>query len=87
MAAYARTLCALTWLRVNHLINGLHKQISCKNCLYAVNSYFTLYIESIHYCIVTSPDTLQVKVLSQLENNSLLDIFMWKYVVVTNYIH
>ena len=43
MAAYARTPSALTWLRVNHLINGLHKQISCKNCLYAVNSYFTLY--------------------------------------------
>ena len=42
MAAYARTPSALTWLRVNHLINGLHKHISCKNCLYAVNSYFTL---------------------------------------------
>ena len=42
MAAYARTPSALTWLRVNHLINGLHKRISCKNCLYAVNSYFTL---------------------------------------------
>ena len=42
MAAYARTPSALTWLRVNHLINGLHKQISCKNCLYAVNLYFTL---------------------------------------------
>ena len=42
MAAYARTPSALTWLRVNHLIYGLHKQISCKNCLYAVNSYFTL---------------------------------------------
>ena len=42
MAAYARTPSALTWLRVNHLINGLHKQISRKNCLYAVNLYFTL---------------------------------------------
>ena len=42
MAAHARTPSALTWLRVNHLINGLHKQISCKNCLYAVNLYFTL---------------------------------------------
>ena len=42
MAAYAWTPSALTWLRVNHLINGLHKQISCKNCLYAVNSYFTI---------------------------------------------
>ena len=42
MAAYARTPSALTWLCVNHLINGLHKQISCKNCLYAVNSYFTI---------------------------------------------
>ena len=42
MAAYARTPSALMWLCVNHLINGLHKQISCKNCLYAVNSYFTL---------------------------------------------
>ena len=42
MAAYAQTPSALTWLRVNHLINGLHKQISCKNCLYAVNSYFTI---------------------------------------------
>ena len=42
MAAYAQTPTALMWLRVNHLINGLHKQISCKNCLYAVNSYFTI---------------------------------------------
>ena len=42
MAAYARTPSALTWLRINHLIYGLHKQISCKNCLYAVNSYFTI---------------------------------------------
>ena len=42
MAAYARTPSALTWLRVNHLFNGLHKQISCKNCLYAINSYFTI---------------------------------------------
>ena len=42
MVAYAQTPSGLTWLRVNHLINGLHKQISCKNCLYAVNSYFTL---------------------------------------------
>ena len=48
MAAYARTPSALMWLRVIHLINGLHKQISCKNCLYAVNSYFTLYLE--HPC-------------------------------------
>ena len=44
MAACAWTPSALTWLRVNHLINGLHKQISCKNCLYAVNSYFTLVV-------------------------------------------
>ena len=49
MAAYARTPSALTWLRVNHLINGLHMQISCKNCLYAINSYFTLYEESSYY--------------------------------------
>ena len=42
MAAYARTPSALTWLHVNYLINGLHKQISRKNCLYAVNSYFTI---------------------------------------------
>ena len=42
MAAYAWTPSALTWLYVNHLINGLHKRISWKNCLYAVNSYFTL---------------------------------------------
>ena len=47
MAAYARTPSALTWLRVNHLINGLHKQISCKNCLYAVNSYFTICIRQV----------------------------------------
>ena len=46
MAAYARTPSALTWLRVNHLINGLHKQISWKNCLYADNLYFTLYIKT-----------------------------------------
>ena len=30
MAAYAWTPSALTWLHVNHLINGLHKQISWK---------------------------------------------------------
>ena len=42
MVAYARTPSALTWLRVNHLINGLHKQISWKNCLYADNLCFTL---------------------------------------------
>ena len=30
MTAYARTPSSLTWLRVNHLINGLHKYISCK---------------------------------------------------------
>ena len=42
MAAYAWTPSALTWLHVNHLINGLHKQISWKNCLYADNLYFTL---------------------------------------------
>ena len=47
MAAYARTPSAFTWLRVNHLINGLHKQISCKNCLYAVNSYFTLLLQDL----------------------------------------
>ena len=46
MAAYARTPSALTWLRVNHLINGLHKQISWKNCLYADNLYFMLYFLS-----------------------------------------
>ena len=43
MAAYAWTPSALMWLHVNHLINGLHKQISWKNCLYADNLYFTLY--------------------------------------------
>ena len=42
MAAYAWTPSALTWLHVNHLINGLHKQISLKNRLYADNLYFTL---------------------------------------------
>ena len=46
MAAYAWTPSALTWLHVNHLINGLHKQISWKNCLYADNLYFTLAIEN-----------------------------------------
>ena len=34
---------ALMWLHVNNLINGLHKQISWKNCLYADNLYFTLH--------------------------------------------
>ena len=48
MAAYARTPSALMWLRVNHLINGLHKQISWKNCLYADNLYFTLYTFILH---------------------------------------
>ena len=52
MAAYARTPSALTWLRVNHLINGLHKQISWKNCLYADNLYFTL---CIHQMFVITP--------------------------------
>ena len=42
MAAYAWTPSALTWLHVNRLINGLHKQISWKNCLHADNLYFTL---------------------------------------------
>ena len=42
MAAFTWTPSALTWLHVNNLIDGLHKQISWKNCLYAVNSYFTL---------------------------------------------
>ena len=42
MAAYAWTPSALMWLHVNNLINGLHKQISWKNCLYADNLYFTL---------------------------------------------
>ena len=46
MAAYAWTPSALTWLHVNHLINGLHKQISWKNCLHADNLYFTLYNSS-----------------------------------------
>ena len=46
MAAYAWTLSALTWLHVNHLINGLHKQISWKNCLYADNLYFTLCVKT-----------------------------------------
>ena len=40
LAEYAWTPSALTWLHVNHLINGLHKRISWKNYLYAVNSYF-----------------------------------------------
>ena len=51
MAAYARTPSALTWLRVNHLINGLHKQISFKNFLcvirtlrYTVETYDTILI-------------------------------------------
>ena len=38
MAAYARTPSALMWLRVNHLINGLHNHISCK----------TVYMPTIH---------------------------------------
>ena len=40
--AYARTPSALMWLRVNVLINGLYKQISCKTCLYTNNLYFML---------------------------------------------
>ena len=42
MAAHVRTPNALMWLRMNGLIDGLHKQISRKNCLYADNLYFTL---------------------------------------------
>ena len=49
MAAYAWTPSALTWLHVNHLINGLHKQISWKNCLYADNLYFTLATNYVQY--------------------------------------
>ena len=45
MAAYVRTPSALTRLHVNYFINGLHKQISCKNCLYTVNLYFTISVE------------------------------------------
>ena len=39
MAAYVRTPSALMWLHINHLINGLRNQTSCKNCLHANNSY------------------------------------------------
>ena len=53
MAAYAWTPSALTWLHVNHLINGLHKQISWKNCLYADNLYFTLASVSCMYTYKT----------------------------------
>ena len=56
MAAYAWTPSALTWLHVNHLINGLHKQISWKNCLYADNLYFTLYADNLS--IIYSADNL-----------------------------
>ena len=46
---------ALTWLHVNHLINGLHKQISCKNCLYVVNSYSTILVATVcQWCSVKS---------------------------------
>ena len=37
MAEYARAPSTLTWLRGNGLTNGLHKEISYKNCLYAAN--------------------------------------------------
>ena len=36
MAAYAWTPSALMWPHVNGLINGLHKQISFKNCLFII---------------------------------------------------
>ena len=48
MAAYARTPSVLKWLRANHLINGLHNQISCKNCSYANNSYGTIVGTIVH---------------------------------------
>ena len=51
MAAYVQPSSALVWLRVNHLINGLHKQISCKNCLYSVNLYFTIIVQIV-LCMV-----------------------------------
>ena len=35
MAAYVRAPSTLTWLHIDGLINGLHQQINCKNCLYA----------------------------------------------------
>ena len=48
MAAYAWTPSALTWLHVNHLINGLHKQISWKTVnMPGDNLYFTLAILAI----------------------------------------
>ena len=60
MAAYAWTPSALTWLHVNHLINGLHKQISWKNCSYAVNSYFTL-VSTVFKEVNLSQNTPDVK--------------------------
>ena len=63
MAACARTPSALMCLRVNHLINGLHKQISCKNCLYAVNSYFTIYSYMLCIFIIIINSSTQVDVI------------------------
>ena len=60
MAAYAWTPSALTWLHVNHLINGLHKQISWKNCLYADNLYFMLYIVTLNYSNFSLPCLVKV---------------------------
>ena len=42
MAAYAWIPSAFMCFCANCLINGLYKQISCKTCLYAINSELTL---------------------------------------------
>ena len=69
MAAYAWTPSALKWLHVNNLINGLHKQISWKNCLYADNLYFTLVakqeMSNLRRCVnKTKSDCIKGSILS-----------------------
>ena len=54
MAAYARTPSALTWFCVNHLINGLHKQISCK-------TVYTPLIRTLRYIIYIYSPVFQLQ--------------------------
>ena len=72
MAEYAWTSSALMWVHVNHLINGLHKQISCKNCLYAINLYLTILANKLIYrCKTFEHSKLKIRECSNVKNQHL----------------
>jgi len=50
--AYDLTPYALTWLCVNGLINSVHKQMICKNCLYSDNSLLMLIAVIYNYAVI-----------------------------------